>query len=153
MTMHFVLNMIVLTEFYCVQLYSNFDKCWTNTTLHTLSHTHTLSLTFSFFLLLLLSLFLILSFCFFISLSYSRTQTKAGHLNRCQFHQRFTWNFFHESVLCSFSLVTVWLCTFFCKRILAKKLLLKCWWYWLLISVTTFLLKKGKTVKIAVKKQ
>ncbi len=133
MTMHFVMNMIVITEFDCVQLYSNFDKCWTNTKLHTLSHTHThtLSLTFSFFLLLLLSLSLSHSSYFFISLSYSRTQTKAGHLNRCQFHQRFTRNFFHESVLRSFSLVTVWLCTFLQKNI-SKKAALK-----MLMKLTT----------------
>jgi len=36
--------------------------------------------------------------------------------------------FSYESVLHSFSLVTVWLCNFFGARILAQKLLVKCLW-------------------------
>jgi hypothetical protein len=38
--------------------------------------------------------------------------------------------FLYESFLQSFPLFTVWLCNFFERRILAQKLLAKCWWYW-----------------------
>ena len=43
-----------------------------------------------------------------------------------QFHQHF----------CSFSLLTVWLCIFLIFRILAQKLLVKCWWNWHLLSLS-----------------
>jgi len=42
--------------------------------------------------------------------------------------------FFRQSVLHSFSLITVWLCKFSSKIILAQKLILKCWWNWLQIA-------------------
>jgi len=42
-------------------------------------------------------------------------------INRCHFHQHFFVSFLYKSVLCSFSLVTVWLSNF-----LAQKLLKKC---------------------------
>jgi len=34
--------------------------------------------------------------------------------------------FSYKNTLCSFSLITVWLCNFFSQRILAQKLCLKC---------------------------
>jgi hypothetical protein len=40
--------------------------------------------------------------------------------------------FSYESALRSFSLITVWLCNFFGKRLSVQKLLVKCWWNWLL---------------------
>jgi len=39
--------------------------------------------------------------------------------------------FLYKNVVHSFSLLTVWLCNFSDERILAQKLLLKCWWNWL----------------------
>ncbi len=50
---------------------------------------------------------------------------------RCQFHQHFTHDIFVQKCFCSFSLVKVWLFNFFGAIILAKKLLVKCWWHWL----------------------
>ncbi len=38
--------------------------------------------------------------------------------------------FLYESVLHSFSLITIWLCKFFGAKILVQKLLIKCWWNW-----------------------
>jgi len=38
--------------------------------------------------------------------------------------------FLYKIALRSFSLVTVWLCDFLVQKIMAQKLLLKCWWNW-----------------------
>jgi len=64
----------------------------------------------------------------------------------------FTRNFFvqkrfvHKSAFCNFSPITVWLCDFLAQKywrknigakILAQKLLLKCWWNWLQVSISS----------------
>jgi len=36
----------------------------------------------------------------------------------------------------NFFLITVWLCSFFSKRILAQKLIVKSWWNWPLLSIS-----------------
>ncbi len=46
-------------------------------------------------------------------------------------------HFSYKSALTSFFLITVWLCNFFGKILLLQKLLLKCWWNWLPVSLTT----------------
>jgi len=56
--------------------------------------------------------------------------------------------FLYESVLRSFPLFTVWLCNFLDRRILAQKLLAKCWWYWLKESNKIAIqLKIGREIK------
>jgi len=44
--------------------------------------------------------------------------------------------FLYESVMISFSPLTVWLYNFFGKRISAQNLLIKCWWNWLQVSIS-----------------
>ncbi len=39
-------------------------------------------------------------------------------------------------LFCNFSLITVWLCNFFGAKIAAQKLLVKCWWTWLQVSIS-----------------
>ncbi len=41
--------------------------------------------------------------------------------------------FLYQSTLHNLSLITFWLCNFFRKRISAQKLVVKCWWNWLLL--------------------
>ncbi len=53
--------------------------------------------------------------------------------------------FLHESFLCSFYVLTIWVCNFFGKRILAQKLLIQCWWNWHLLSSTVWLKKPACT--------
>ncbi len=43
--------------------------------------------------------------------------------------------FVYESVFWSFSLITVWICNFFGKRILVQKLLVKYWCNWLQVII------------------
>jgi len=58
---------------------------------------------------------------------------RSGHLQHpgVNFTNILLTTFLLKSVLHSFSLMTVWLCNFFFKRIFAQKLLVKCWWNWL----------------------
>ncbi len=77
-------------------------------------------------------IFIILMLLFQMSLSHTWTTTKGSSKTKCQFHQHFTSRYFlYKSVLRSFSLLKVWFCNFFGKRILARKLLIKCCWNWL----------------------
>ena len=47
----------------------------------------------------------------------------------CPFHQYFWAAFLYKNVLHSFFVLTVWVCNFLTKG----KLLVKCWWHWLLV--------------------
>jgi len=45
--------------------------------------------------------------------------------------------FLYKSVFRSFSLIRVWFCNFFGKKIFSKELLIKCWWNWLKVSISS----------------
>ncbi len=47
------------------------------------------------------------------------------------YEQFFVWKF-----LCSFYVLTIWVCNFLAKGFLAQKLLIKCWWNWQLESIS-----------------
>jgi len=80
---------------------------------------------------------------FFIYKTYSHTWAN-DHLRiatRVQLHQQFMSSFFkRKCFFCRFSLITVWLWYYLCEGILEQKLLVKCWWNWLLLSTTTTIL-------------
>jgi len=66
-------------------------------------------------------------------------QLERPHINvdRCQFQHILSTPFLSSSALHSFSLITIWLRNFLSARILAQKLLVKCWWNWLQVGLKT----------------
>ena len=79
------------------------------------------------------------SFCFqfyflkkFLLATLKQGATTWRLMTRCQFHQHFKSSFFvpksFEQLFCTYGLGFY----FFCKRKLAQKLCVKCWWNWLL---------------------
>ncbi len=68
--------------------------------------------------------------------------TKTNSDSRCQFHQHFTHAFLYKSKVCSFTLITNWLCDerISCgERISEKKAHIKCWWNWLQKVICNYL--------------